>query len=119
MDSSLFPCPACGFLVFSEPPGSYEICDVCGWEDDPVQLRHQLMGGGANKQSLAQSQAVALHIAPVGVVQFREFVRDPSWRPLSSGDLSADPSPRSGLEYCHASADETVEYYWRGPRGEG
>lgn len=105
--------------MFSGPPGTYEICDVCGWEDDHVQLRHPLMGGGANKQSLAQSQEAALQVAPIGVVQLREFIRDPTWRPLRPGDVSADPSPRSGVQYFHAAADDIIEYYWRGPRGEG
>ncbi|UOX88817.1 hypothetical protein MUY14_45345 [Amycolatopsis sp. FBCC-B4732] len=34
-----YPCPCCGHLAFGEPPGSYGICGVCFWEDDPVQLR--------------------------------------------------------------------------------
>jgi anaerobic ribonucleoside-triphosphate reductase len=29
-----WPCPCCGYQVFTGPPGSYEICPVCGWEDD-------------------------------------------------------------------------------------
>lgn len=38
-----FPCVVCGCHVFHEPPGSYEICPVCGWEDDNVQARHPRM----------------------------------------------------------------------------
>ncbi|MBO0846033.1 MAG: hypothetical protein J2P22_11530 [Nocardioides sp.] len=34
-----YPCPCCGYLVFDEEPGSYDICAVCGWEDDLSQLR--------------------------------------------------------------------------------
>ena len=56
MNGSAFPCPSCGFLVFGDLPGTYEICEICGWEDDPVQLRHPLMAGGANNLSLVQSQ---------------------------------------------------------------
>jgi hypothetical protein len=33
---TLYPCPCCGHLTFSEV-GGYEICDICGWEDDPIQ----------------------------------------------------------------------------------
>jgi len=32
-DGSLYSCPCCGERTLSER-GSYEICDVCGWEDD-------------------------------------------------------------------------------------
>jgi Cysteine-rich CPCC len=30
--------------------GSYVICDVCGWEDDQVQLANPACGGGANSE---------------------------------------------------------------------
>ncbi|MEU0987837.1 CPCC family cysteine-rich protein [Streptomyces sp. NPDC005953] len=36
---SFYPCPCCGRLVHQSPPGSFQICPVCGWEDDLVQLR--------------------------------------------------------------------------------
>jgi rubrerythrin len=40
-----YPCPGCGYLVFDEPPGSYEICPICFWEDDLAQLRfHGCLG---------------------------------------------------------------------------
>ena len=55
-----FPCPACGDLVFDEPPGSYDICGVCGWEDDLVQLRHPCLRGGANQQILWEWQHTVL-----------------------------------------------------------
>jgi Cysteine-rich CPCC len=31
------------------PPGSYEICPVCFWDDDLVQLRWPTYAGGANQ----------------------------------------------------------------------
>lgn len=34
--------------------GVYEICDVCGWEDDPVQRDNPDYSGGANDLSLNQ-----------------------------------------------------------------
>ena len=50
-----FPCPCCGYMVFEEPPGSYEICPICFWEDDPSQLRFQRTTG-ANHVSLVDGQ---------------------------------------------------------------
>ncbi|MFC5904955.1 CPCC family cysteine-rich protein [Streptomyces zhihengii] len=50
------PCVCCGHLTLSEPPGSYEICPVCFWEDDRVQLRWPDWTGGANRPSLIEAQ---------------------------------------------------------------
>jgi Cysteine-rich CPCC len=48
-----YACPACGFLTLREPPpGSYEICAICGWEDDAVQFEDPNYRGGANQPSL-------------------------------------------------------------------
>jgi len=52
-----YPCPCCGFLVFQEPPGSYDICPFCFWEDDALQLEFATtLGGGANHPTLEQAQ---------------------------------------------------------------
>ena len=44
-------CPVCGT---SEFPfwGSYDVCETCGWEDDPVQENNPDMDFGANMYSL-------------------------------------------------------------------
>ncbi len=49
----LFPCPCCGSKVLTIE-GDYELCDVCGWEDDPVQSADPNYAGGANTLSLKQ-----------------------------------------------------------------
>lgn len=46
-----FQCPCCGHQTIGEL-GGYEICDVCNWEDDPVQSEHPDLAGGANELSL-------------------------------------------------------------------
>lgn len=50
-DDELYNCPCCGTAVVDEL-GCYEICPVCGWEDDPVQSADPEYEGGANKMSL-------------------------------------------------------------------
>ena len=52
----MFTCPGCGYRTFSGPPGSYEICGRCGWEDDELQLLDPWYAGGANRPSLAEWQ---------------------------------------------------------------
>ena len=52
-----FKCPCCGYYTFVErPTGTYDICKVCFWEDDPVQLDNPDMGGGANHVSLNEGR---------------------------------------------------------------
>jgi hypothetical protein len=51
------PCPCCGYLTMGpESPGSFEICEVCNWQDDPVQYQDPDYEGGANEMSLKQAR---------------------------------------------------------------
>ena len=108
MTSQIWPCPVCGYHVFGRPPGSYEICDVCDWEDDPIQVRHPRMRGGANGGSIYDyQQRHADWQAPSDVT------RDAEFRLLAEDEASL-PSGQAGevdyrLEYYHG-ADP---YYWR------
>jgi hypothetical protein len=49
------PCPCCGSQALTTL-GEYEICDVCGWEDDPIQSADPDYAGGANQISLNQAR---------------------------------------------------------------
>ncbi len=52
-----YPCPCCGYLTISEPPpGTFEICPVCNWEDDYVQFNNIDFEGGANEESLREAR---------------------------------------------------------------
>ncbi|EEX8828996.1 hypothetical protein DWH00_004983, partial [Escherichia coli] len=50
-----YPCPCCGNKTIDEP-GCYEICPICGWEDDPVQSADPDFSGGANSPSLNEAK---------------------------------------------------------------
>lgn len=93
------PCPSCGFLILDEY-GSYIICPLCNWEDDPVQLANPLTGGGANKESLHECQQRALARWPVGMREIEEegerYRRDPLWRPLSDEEIAFYSSRTEG-----------------------
>lgn len=86
----LYPCPCCGHLVFTDGPGSDDICPICFWEDDIVQLAFPNLVGGANKTSLIESQQ---NFIKYGVCE-RRFIKnvkesrtndkkDKDWRPIN------------------------------------
>jgi hypothetical protein len=110
----MYPCPACGFEVFDEPPGSYDICPVCGWEDDGVQLRFPAMAGGANKDSLCARQRILLSRLPPDVNSHLGYQRCADWRPLTSAECQEQTdAPRTGVDYFHAASFDKFPYYWR------
>jgi hypothetical protein len=113
------PCPGCGFLVFDQSPGSCDICPICFWEDDPVQLRFPNFAGGANKPSLMEAQH---NFAEFGACEIRhlqhvrpptaEDIRDPDWRPIDPlCDLFKALDHGDGTDDW--PAEHTRLYYWR------
>ena len=83
-----FTCPCCGYQTFlHELYGSYDVCAICFWEDDLIQLKNPDYEGGANKVSLKQAQK---NFMQFGACEFdmRQNVRpplddeikDPSWK---------------------------------------
>jgi hypothetical protein len=53
----LFPCPCCHYLTLDiQPPGSYQICEICFWEDDIEQFNDPQFKGGVNRISLREAQ---------------------------------------------------------------
>ena len=101
-------------MTFDEPPGSYNLCAVCDWEDDGVQLRFPSMRGGANGESLFEYQQKVLKTWPPFVKESGGYRRDEQWRPLTPDDcLDAEGMPRSGREYFDSIDAEEPKYYWR------
>jgi ribosomal protein S27E len=96
-------CPACGFHVLADGYGSYEICEICGWEDDGVQLANPTSSGGANKQSLAEVQAETLGRIPLDCTRHGDRHRDPCWRPLKERALDMADKKRV-IEHWHTLA---------------
>jgi Cysteine-rich CPCC len=54
----LYPCPCCDYFTLPrQVPNSFEICPVCFWEDDGLQLLDPHFADGANSISLHQAKA--------------------------------------------------------------
>src|SRR4051812_13425965 len=110
VDDDLYPCPCCGYLVFGEAPGSYDICPLCGWEDDLSQLRFPTMGGA--NEPLIDSQDAWVDASGTDL-RGREYRRDPEWRPIDPARDGIE-RPTSGVDYgATYHADRTRYYYWR------
>ena len=57
MVTEKFACPCCGYKTFTELSNRYYyICEVCFWEDDPIQFADLNYESGANQVSLRQGQ---------------------------------------------------------------
>ncbi len=65
-NDQLLPCPCCGSGTIGKA-GAYDVCDICGWEDDPVQSADPTYAGGANAESL-------------------DMAREHRWQKLKLGD---------------------------------
>lgn len=55
IDNDVHICPVCRENYFDER-GSFDICPVCGWEDDNIQYNDHLYCGGANHLNVKISQ---------------------------------------------------------------
>jgi hypothetical protein len=114
-DAPSFLCPFCGYVVSTEEPGSYDICPVCGWEDDLSQLRFPTIGG-ANAPLIDCQREYASPRDWERRLETPEglgYVRDPDWRPIDPA-IDDVEQPLKGLDYgLTYSTDRTVYYYWR------
>ncbi len=73
-----YKCVCCGNRTLgSEPPGTFEICPVCYWEDDNVQFEDPDYPDGANNISLNEARGNYKRIGAISE-EFLGNVRKPS-----------------------------------------
>lgn len=111
-ESEDIPCPARGFLTLEGAYGSYAICDVCGWEDDQVQLANPACGGGANSESLIEAQSATITRYPIGVNLAAGTRRDPRWRPLNDAERRRAERERAEKYWKNKGVVAADECYW-------
>ncbi len=111
MDPNKFTCPCCGYKVFEELPGSYEICPICFWEDDLIDLEMLYKSMGPNRVSLyeAQKNYELIGASEPRLISYtrkanRHDMKDLRWRKI---DQETD-------KVIDIRADENLEkiYYW-------
>ena len=106
------PCPACGFETLEDSYGSYVICDVCGWEDDGVQLANPCSNGGANRESLSEAQEKAMAKYPMSVQVTEGFKRNKRWRPLNSREKENYTKQLKEKHWSNKATLYESEVYW-------
>lgn len=115
--SDNFTCPCCGYKTFDEAPGSYDICPICFWEDDPVQLRFPQIGGANINLIDAQN-----NFEKYGAIEKRfvanvrksndSDIKDPLWRKFDFDKDRLNPSQKGYFENVKFVIDKEPEYYW-------
>jgi len=74
-----YTCPCCDYKTFDEPViGTFNICVLCGWEDDLIQNVNPDYVSGPNGICLREAQYEFLNAATTT----EGFVKDPSWKIL-------------------------------------
>lgn len=75
MNTPRYPCLCCGFKTLAEqPPGTFDICPVCYWQDDNVQCQDPAYPRWANEVSLNEARANFLEYGAV-MAKFKGRVR--------------------------------------------
>lgn len=82
-----YTCPCCGYkMLDNKPPGTYDICKICFWEDDKVQFENPDFKRATNEVSLKEAQKNFLTFG-ASSKRFLQYVhkptsrdiKDPSW----------------------------------------
>lgn len=71
-----------------EPPRTYDICEICFWEDDGHQFEHQ-DEDGANNVSFREAKQNFIEFGVSGkdflkhiIPSNKGDIKDPNWKPL-------------------------------------
>lgn len=117
IDQHECPCPSCGFYTTGETEfGSYNICPLCNWEDDAVQLANPASSGGANSASLIAYQQRSMDQFPLHIHAHDSYMRDPQWRPLDAEEILVAERDSRETRWKHHAVSVYADAYWMKPR---
>ncbi|OAS21573.1 hypothetical protein A8708_16730 [Paenibacillus oryzisoli] len=100
-----YTCPCCGYKTFDEEPlGTYDICDVCDWEDDAVMNENPDYWGGANAVCLRQAQRNFIIYGAKekkyldNVFPRDAYEQDLSWKPVWGNEPKLDEAKLAEIQ---------------------
>jgi hypothetical protein len=89
-----YTCPCCGYKTIYSKETFYDLCPVCFWETDPIQLADPHYKGGANRPSLVEAQqnfilfgACEKDVFPYVRMPLADEKKDKKWSPI---DVNTD-----------------------------
>lgn len=92
--------------------GSFNICPLCNWEDDGVQLANPACGGGANRKSLIEYQQKSIQMLPPEILKHGSYKRDPTWRPLNKSEIKIAEIEKEEKYWKNNGISNYSEVYW-------
>jgi hypothetical protein len=85
-----YACPCCGYKTIYREDTFYDLCPVCFWETDPIQLADPHYKGGANRPSLVEAQhnfivfgACEKDVFPYVRMPLVDEKKDENWLPFA------------------------------------
>lgn len=85
-------CPGCGFRCYNPDyvAGTFGICEICNWEDDPSQSADPFFEGGANQENLYSHQRIVVSLLKAAQLEYATSLaglsRDTDWYSLTIQD---------------------------------
>jgi hypothetical protein len=84
-----YACPCCGYKTIDREETFFDLCLVCFWETDPIQLADPHYKGGANRPSLVEAQqhfilfgACEKDVVPYVRMPLADEKKDKKWSPI-------------------------------------
>ena len=107
------PCACCGFYTGGESQyGCHNICKICGWQDDHVQLANPACRGGANGDSFTQVQNRFLDSESSRQSVIDGVQRDKQWRPLRPSEVTTAENELIQKPWMNKGIDVYNQSYW-------
>lgn len=70
-------CPCCNYYSLNtKDPLKHEICQICFWENDPIQNDDEFYAGGANEMCLYQAKQNYINYGAISF-EYTKYVREP------------------------------------------